>query len=95
MADKPTTRLIDALTARTRFGELMEQIDQEQMRFVVSKRGKAKVVMMSVRDYLQNILKKPEVLVQLQLDAKIAGMDKITDEEINAEIAAYRQAKKK
>ncbi|OPX19069.1 MAG: hypothetical protein BZ151_11230 [Desulfobacca sp. 4484_104] len=95
MEIKPTTRLIDALTVRTRFGEIMETVEQEQVRFVVSRRGKAKLVILGIRDYLRNIIKKPEVLVQLQLEAKEAGQDTIADAEIDAEIAAARQAQGK
>lgn len=93
MEAKPMTKLIDALTARTRFGELMEQIDKNQARYLVSRRGKPKVIMLSVRDYLQNIVKKSDILVELQADAKKAGKENITMEEIDAEIKAYRKDK--
>lgn len=88
--NKPITKLIDALTARTRFGELLDEIDREQTRVVVSRRGKAKVVIMSVSDYLRNIVKQPELLAKIQISAQKAGLDKISDAEIDAEIAAYR-----
>jgi len=89
------TKLIDALTVRTRFGEIMETVEREEVRYVVSRRGKAKMVLMSVRDYLKNIVKKPNILVQLQMDAKKAGRDTISDKEIDTEIAAYRKSIKK
>jgi len=92
---KSITKLIDALTARTRFGELMDEVDADQVRFVVSRRGKAKVVIMSVRDYLTNVVKQPELLTRIQLSAQAAGLDKITEKEIDAEIATYRKANKK
>jgi prevent-host-death family protein len=88
--NKPITKLIDALTARTRFGELLDEVDKEQVRVVVSRRGKAKVVILSVRDYLRNIVKQPELLTKIQFSAKEAGLDTISDAEIDAEIAAYR-----
>jgi prevent-host-death family protein len=95
METRPTTKLIDALTARTRFGEIMETVEREQVRYVVSRRGKAKMVLMSVRDYLKNIVKKPDILVQLQMDAQKSGRDTISDQEIDAEIAVYRKSIKK
>jgi prevent-host-death family protein len=95
METRPMTKLIDALTVRTRFGEIMETVEREEVRYVVSRRGKAKMVLMSVRDYLKNIVKKPNVLVQLQMDAKKAGRDTISDKEIDTEIAAYRKSIKK
>lgn len=95
METRPMTKLIDALTVRTRFGEIMETVEREEVRYVVSRRGKAKMVLMSVRDYLKNIVKKPDILVQLQMDAKKSGRDTISDQEIDAEIAAYRKSIKK
>jgi prevent-host-death family protein len=95
METRPMTKLIDALTVRTRFGEIMETVEREEVRYVVSRRGKAKMVLMSVRDYLKNIVKKPNILVQLQMDAKKAGRDTISDNEIDTEIAAYRKSIKK
>lgn len=92
---KPMTKLIDALTARTRFGELMDEVDADEVRFVVSRRGKAKVVILSVRDYLKNVVKQPELLTKIQLSAQEAGLDKINEKEVEAEITAYRKSKKK
>ncbi|MFZ5450201.1 MAG: type II toxin-antitoxin system Phd/YefM family antitoxin [Thermodesulfobacteriota bacterium] len=89
------TKLIDALTARTRFGELMDEVDADEVRFVVSRRGKAKVVILSVRDYLKNVVKQPELLTKIQLSAQEAGLDKINEKEVEAEITAYRKSKKK
>ena len=39
--------------------------------------------------------KKPCLLTEIQQDAKKAGLDKMTDEEIQAEIDAYRKSLKK
>ena len=95
METKPLTQLIDALSARTRFGELMQRAEKDNLRFLVSRRGKPKVVILSVEDYLQNIIKQPEIIARIQLSAKEAGLDKMTDKEINAEISAVRQKAKK
>lgn len=93
MATKPVTLLIDALTARTRFGEIMAKAEIEQARFVVSRRGKPKVVIMSLEEYLRSVVKTPDVLVKLQMDAKNAGKDNLSDAEIDAEIQACRKSK--
>lgn len=95
METKPMTQLIDALSARTRFGELMQKAEKDNLRFLVSRRGKPKVVILSVEDYLQNIIKQPEIIARIQLSAKEAGLDKMTDKEINAEISSVRQKAKK
>jgi hypothetical protein len=44
-----------------------------------------------VEDYLRNIVKQPEVLAKLQKQAKRAGTDKLSLEEIDAEIKAFRE----
>lgn len=53
------------------------------------------MVLMSVLDYLKNIVKKPDILLQLHMDAQKAGRDTISDNEIDTEIAAYRKSIKK
>ncbi len=85
------TKLIDALTARTRFGELMEKAVTHRTRFLVSRRGKPKVIVMSVDDYLENILQRSSLLAEIQSSAGKAGLDSMTLEEINAEISAARK----
>lgn len=95
METKSMTKLIDALTARTHFGALMREAEEGKTRFLVSRRGKPKVVILGVEDYLKNIIKQPKVLTRIQLSAQKAGLDKMTDEEIEAEISAYRRSKTK
>jgi prevent-host-death family protein len=88
------TKLIDALSARTRFGELMERSEKENVRFLVSRRGKPTVVVLSVKDYLQNIVKESRLLTEIQQESKKAGLDQLSDKEIEAEIVAHRRSKK-
>jgi prevent-host-death family protein len=95
MGTKSITKLIDALSARTRFGELMKEAEKGKTRFLVSRRGKPKVVILGVEDYLKNVIKQPEILTTIQLSAQKTGLDKMRDEEIEAEISAYRRSKSK
>lgn len=88
------TKLIDALSARTNFGKVMKEAEKKETRFLVSRRGKPKVVILSVEDYLRNIIKEPKILVEIQQDAITAGLNKITEQEIEAEISSYRKSKK-
>jgi prevent-host-death family protein len=90
-----TTQSIDALTARTQFGEIMEKAGKDKTRFLVNRRGKPKVVILGVADYMQNFIKKPSFLVEIQKEAARAGLDKMTKQEINEEIKAARKAKRK
>lgn len=85
------TKIIPALTARTQFGRILESVTENQDRFLVSKRGEAKAVILSVEDYLRNIVQQPESLRKLQDAAATAGTDRLTIEEIDAEIAAHRK----
>lgn len=95
MENRNTTTLIDALYARTRFGELIEKAETESIRYVVSRRGKPKVVILGVEDYLKNIIKRDKLLVEVQLSAKQAKLDKMTIAEIDSEIENYRKSGKK
>ena len=94
MPAKTLTKLIDALSVRTHLGEVMEQVEKENVRFLVSRRGKPKVVILSVEDYLRNFLKKDQLLAEIQLNAQKSGLDKVSEDEIESEIQAYRQSKK-
>jgi prevent-host-death family protein len=94
MPTKPVTKLIDALSVRTRLGEVMEEAEKENTRFLVSRRGKPTVVILGVKDYLKNIVKKNELLAEIQIGAKKAGLDKLTAGEIDAEVLSYRRSRK-
>ena len=88
------TKLIDALSVRTRLGELMEQAEKENVRFLVSRCGKPKVVILSVGDYLRNVVKKDQLLAEIQVNAQQSGLDKLSESEIEAEIQSSRRARK-
>ena len=67
----------------------MDEVDADQVRFVVSRRGKAKVVILSVRDYLKNVIKQPgDTLTTIQVSAQKAGLDNFSEAKIDAEIVA-------
>ena len=85
------TKNISALIARTQLGQILERVKKNQDRFVISRKGEPTAVILSVEDYLRNVIKQPEVLTKLQQQAKKAGTDKLTIEEIEAEIKAFRQ----
>ncbi|GAG41415.1 unnamed protein product, partial [marine sediment metagenome] len=53
------------------------------------------VVILGVEDYLKNIIKKDKLLVEVQLSAKQAKLDKMTSDEIDSEIENYRKSRKK
>jgi len=89
------TKSIPAFIARTQFGQIMERVSQNRERFLVTKKGEAKAVILGVEDFLQAIVKTPKSLTTLQEQAQKRGADTLTLEEIEAEIAAVRRGKAK
>jgi prevent-host-death family protein len=87
------TKSIPAFIARTQFGQIMERVSQNRERFLVTKRGDAKAVILGVEDFLQAIVKTPKFLAALQEQAKKSGANTLTLEEIEAEIASVRRGK--
>ena len=88
------TTKISALTARTQFGQIMNRAVERQERFLVDRRGQPAVIIMSVNDYLETIAPEDIALKKLRDDAKRTGLSKLTMEDIDAEIAAYRREKR-
>jgi prevent-host-death family protein len=73
----------------------MNEAEKKNVRFLVSRRGKPKVVILGVKDYLKNIVKQPKLMTKIQISAKEAGLDRLRDTEIEAEIKAFRKTRKK
>ena len=88
------TKNVSAFIARTQFGQILERVSQHNERFVVTKKGEAKAVILGVKDFLQAIAETPEPLAALQREAIKSGANQLTLEEIEEEIASVRQAKK-
>jgi prevent-host-death family protein len=84
-------RKISALTARTQLGQIMNRAVENNDRFLVERNGEPAVLILSVADYIKTIAPPPDWLKNLQDDAKRKGLDKLTMEEIDAEIAASRR----
>jgi len=87
------TKSIPAFIARTQFGQIMERVSRNRERFLVTKKGEAKAVILGIEDFLQAIVKSPQSLATLQKQAQKSGADKLTLEELETEIAAVRRAK--
>ncbi len=88
------TKKISALTARTQFGQIMNRAIERRERFLVDRRGAPAVIIMSVDDYLQTIAPEDIALKNIRDEAKRTGLDKLTMEDVDAEIAAYRREKR-
>ena len=86
-------RRIDAHMARTQFGQIMDLATKNNERFIVDRRGEPAVVIMSVQDFIRTAAPPPDWLTKAWAGAKRRGLDAMTLDEINAEIAAHRHEK--
>lgn len=89
--NKVKTKNVSALTARTQFGQVMERASGNRERFVVTKKGQAKVMIMGLADFARISGEQPEFLTRSQREAEKSGASKLTMRDINREIAAYRR----
>jgi len=91
---KLVTKSLPAFIARTQFGQILERVSGNRERFVVTKKGEAKAIILGVEDFLQAVVKIPPELAAIQADAKKRGVEKLTLEEIEKEIQAVRRTKR-
>ena len=93
--NKRTQNVVSALTARTQFGQILKRAAEQDERFVVDRRGKPSVIIMSVRDYIRNIAPTPTAYQAIRQEAKKNGSSSLSMREVNREIAAYRRQSRK
>ncbi len=87
-------RRIDAHIARTQLGQIMDLATKNGERFIVDRRGEPAVVIMSVQDFIRTAAPPPDWLQNAWAGAKLRGLDAMTLDEVNAEIAAHRREQK-
>ena len=92
---KLVTKSVPAFIARTQFGQILERVSGNRERFVVTKKGEAKAIILGVEDFLQAVVKIPPELAAIQAEAKQRGIEKLTLEDIEKEIQAVRQTKRR
>jgi prevent-host-death family protein len=88
-------RRVDAHLARTQFGQIMDRAVENNERFVVERRGEPAVVIMSVQDFIRTAAPPPDWLEKAWSGAKKRGVDKLSTQEIDEEIASHRREKRK
>lgn len=91
----PLNRRVDAHLARTQFGQIMDRAVENNERFVVERRGEPAVVIMSIQDFIRTAAPPPDWLEKAWNGAKKRGLDKLSAPDIDAEISAYRRAKRR
>ena len=92
---KRTQNVVSALTARTQLGQILRRASEKDERFVVDRRGKPSVIIMSVRDYIRNVAPTPAAYRAIREEAKQNGTSSLSMREIDSEIAAHRRQGKK
>lgn len=90
---QPMTKNVSAFIARTQFGQILERVSRNDERFVVTKKGEVKAIILGIEDFLRSVVEPPESLVALQKQARTSGANRMTIEEIESEIDAVRSAK--
>jgi prevent-host-death family protein len=87
-------RRITAQLAQNQFPELLDEAIRGHERILVERDGEPAVVILSVQDYLENTANAPAWLSEAWAGARERGVDKLTMDEINEEIAIYRREKR-
>lgn len=87
------TNVVSALTARTQLGQIMRRATQKNERFVIDRRGRPSVIIMSVKDYVDTFAPAPPELKAMQQQAKKTGMNKLSMRQIDKIIAEVRGEK--
>jgi PHD/YefM family antitoxin component YafN of YafNO toxin-antitoxin module len=87
--------VVSALHARTNFGRLLRQIDEERRSLVIEKRGTPRAILLSIRDYVRLAAPEPEVLKAIGDESKRKGTNTLTSRQIDRVIQAARAKKSK
>jgi prevent-host-death family protein len=94
-AAKNGSIVVTALRARTHFGNLLRQVEEERCSLVIQKRGTPRAILLSIRDYIRLAAPEPEVLKVLGDESKQKGTDALTSRQIDRIIRKARQRKTK
>jgi len=92
---KKESIVVSALRARTHFGRLLRQVEEERHSLVIENRGTPRAVLLSIRDYVRLAAPEPEVLKIIGEESKAKGTDKLSSERIDRIIRATRAKKTK
>jgi prevent-host-death family protein len=87
--------VVSALRARTNFGKLLQQIEDERRSLVIEKRGTPRAVLLSIRDYVRLATPEPEILTIIGEESKAKGTDTLSSQQIDNIIKAALHKKTK
>ena len=84
------SNVVSALTARSQFGRILDQVDKQRRSFVIEKRGSPKAVLLGVQDYIRLAAPEPDILKSIGEASVRRGTDKLTKRQIDRAIKAAR-----
>lgn len=87
--------MVSALRARTSFGRLLQQVEDERRSLVIEKRGVPRAVLLSIRDYVRLAAPEPEVLRIIGEESKAKRTDNVSSQQIDRIIRATRTKNRK
>jgi len=77
---KKESIVVSALRARTHFGRLLRQVEEERHSLVIEKGGSPRAELLRIRDYVRLAAPEPEVLKLIGKESKEKGTDKLSSE---------------
>lgn len=92
---KTESIVVSALRARSNFGRLLRQVEDERRSLVIEKRGTPRAILLSIRDYIRLAAPEPEVLRAIGEESRSKGTDKLASRRIEQVIKATRAQKPK
>jgi prevent-host-death family protein len=87
--------VVTALDARTNFGKLLRRVEVDGQSLVIEKRGRARAVLLSIRDYVRLAVPEPEVLRVIGAEAKRKGTSRLSNTQIDRIIRSARQSRRR
>jgi len=89
------SNVISALTARSQFGQLLDEVETQRRSFVIEKRGAPKAILLGLQDYVRLAAPEPEILKAIGEGSKSRGTDKLTKAQIDRVIKAARTSRRR
>ena len=91
-----TTQIVGLDEARRQLSSMINGLDKNQRRYLLSARGRPRAVLMSISDYQKTILgrRRSPFVAEIQLEAKTKGLDNLALGDIQREIRAARRGRR-
>jgi prevent-host-death family protein len=89
------TIVVSALHARTNFGKLLRQIEENRHSLVIEKRGTPRAILLSIRNYARLAAPEPEILKVIGEESRSKGTDTLSSLQIDRVIKTARAKKSK